>query len=153
FWRADHIHEVEMHLQAVLLAAALALAPLGARAADLVVWWEKGFNPEEDGAVQELVAAFEQQSGKVVELGLYKQAELPDKIVAALAAGQPPDFAWGLFIDDYIDEWARDGRLLDLAPAVGPLRSVFDPDAIEQSTLFNAQTGKSGLYAFPMARI
>ena len=31
-----------MRVRAVLLAAALVLAPLGARAADLVVWWEEG---------------------------------------------------------------------------------------------------------------
>jgi hypothetical protein len=30
-----------MRVRAVLLAAALVLAPLGARAADLVVWWDK----------------------------------------------------------------------------------------------------------------
>jgi hypothetical protein len=30
-------------LRAVLLAAMLMLVPLGVRAADLVVWWEKGF--------------------------------------------------------------------------------------------------------------
>ena len=34
-----------MRVRAVLLAAALVLAPLGARAADLVVWWEKGLLP------------------------------------------------------------------------------------------------------------
>jgi hypothetical protein len=27
------------------------LVPLGTRAADLVVWWEKGFNPGEDEAI------------------------------------------------------------------------------------------------------
>ena len=31
-----------MHAHAVLVALALILAPLGANAADLVVWWEKG---------------------------------------------------------------------------------------------------------------
>ena len=36
-----------MRRQAIVLAAALAMAPLGARAADLVVWWEKGFYPQE----------------------------------------------------------------------------------------------------------
>ena len=57
-----------MRAGAVVLAVALILAPLGARGADLVVWWEKGFNPEEDAAVQEIVAAFEQKTGKQVEL-------------------------------------------------------------------------------------
>jgi hypothetical protein len=33
-----------MHIRAVFLAATLVLAPLAARAADLIVWWEKGFN-------------------------------------------------------------------------------------------------------------
>ena len=33
-----------LRVRAVVLAAALILAPVGARAADLVVWWEKGFS-------------------------------------------------------------------------------------------------------------
>jgi hypothetical protein len=32
------------------------IASLGTEAADLVVWWEEGFNPEEDAAVREIVA-------------------------------------------------------------------------------------------------
>jgi hypothetical protein len=39
-----------MRARAVVLAVAIVLAPLGARAADLVVWWEKGFSPQEDEA-------------------------------------------------------------------------------------------------------
>ena len=33
-----------MRSRAIILAAGLILAPLGARAADLVVWWNKGFS-------------------------------------------------------------------------------------------------------------
>ena len=75
-----------MRVRAVLLAAALMLAPLGARAADLVVWWEEGFNPEEDQAVREIVAAFEQKTGKT------GRARLPR---AGRAAGQGPGRARG----------------------------------------------------------
>jgi hypothetical protein len=39
----------------------LVMAPLGAWGADLVVWWEKGFYPQEDEAVAEIIAAFEQE--------------------------------------------------------------------------------------------
>ena len=42
----------------ICLAAALALAPLGARAADLVVWWQRGLYPQEDAAVREIVAGY-----------------------------------------------------------------------------------------------
>ena len=31
------------------------MAPLGAQGADLVVWWEKGFYPQEDEAVAEII--------------------------------------------------------------------------------------------------
>ena len=72
------------------------MAPLGARAADLVVWWDKGYYPEEDEAVREIVAAFEQKTGKQVELVLHPAQELPDKLVAAVEAGQPPDFVFGM---------------------------------------------------------
>jgi hypothetical protein len=38
-------------LVSVLLASTLLLAPLGAKAADLVVWWEKGYYAQEDAAL------------------------------------------------------------------------------------------------------
>ena len=77
-----------MRVRAILLAAALVLAPLGARAADLVVWWEKAYSPEEDQAVEELAAAFEHETGKDVELTFHPQAEsqwVQDKAQAAKA--------------------------------------------------------------------
>ena len=60
-----------MRRQVIVLAAALIMAPLGARAADLVVWWEEGYYPQEDEAVREIIAAFEQETGKQVELVFY----------------------------------------------------------------------------------
>jgi ABC-type glycerol-3-phosphate transport system substrate-binding protein len=83
-----------MRARAIIVAAALAMAPLGARAADLVVWWEEGYYAQEDAAVRETIEAFEQGSGKRVELVFHEQAELPGKIETALQAHQPPDFAF-----------------------------------------------------------
>ena len=74
---------------------AVVIAPLGAKAADLVVWWEKGYNPEEDAAVREIIAAFEQDSGKQVELEQPSQDDMEAKVLAAVEAGQPPDFLFG----------------------------------------------------------
>src|SRR5690349_5342684 len=88
-----------MRVRAVFLAAALVLAPLGARAADLVVWWAKGFYPEEDQAVRELVAAFGKETGNQVQLAFHaQQGELPAKTAAAVEAGHPPDFVHGIGI-------------------------------------------------------
>ena len=55
--------------RAVVLVTLLILsAPFNAWAADLVVWWEEGRNPEENAAVREIIAPFEHKSGKQVEL-------------------------------------------------------------------------------------
>jgi hypothetical protein len=52
------------------------MAPLSANAADLVVWWEEGFYPQADEAVAETVAAFEQSTGKQIDLIQLAQDEL-----------------------------------------------------------------------------
>jgi multiple sugar transport system substrate-binding protein len=124
----------------IALAAMLAMAPLGARGADLVVWWEKGFNPEEDEAIREIVAAFEQETGNQVELTFHPQVEFAEVVVAALEADHPPDFAFGTLINDYIDEWAFEDRLVDLTKAVGHFSDLFDPDALRRVTLLNGKT-------------
>jgi ABC-type glycerol-3-phosphate transport system substrate-binding protein len=77
-----------VHAHAVFVALALILAPLGAGAADLVVWWEKGFYPQEDEAVAEIIAAFEQGTGKQVELVQPAQDEVFEKAQAALAVAR-----------------------------------------------------------------
>ena len=85
-----------MRGRAVLLAAAIILAPLGARAADLVVWWEKGYYAAGGRGGQgdhRRLRAGDRQAGRA---RLPSQDELPDKILAALEAGQPPDFAFGI---------------------------------------------------------
>jgi multiple sugar transport system substrate-binding protein len=141
-----------MRRHAIVLAAALTLAPLGARAADLVVWWEKGFYPQEDEAVAEIIAAFEQDSDKQVELVRHAQGEIFGKAQAALEAGQSPDFLFGTFGSHWIPQWAYEDRLAELTRALGPAVDLFDDDAVEASTLLNGKTGRRGLYALPMAR-
>ena len=75
-----------------------------------------------------------------------------EKVQAALEAGRPPDFLFGLVADTGLDQWAYEGRLVDLTDAVGPLASLFDADALDASTLLNGRTGKRALYTLPMGR-
>ena len=142
-----------MYAHAVIVTLALILAPLGARAADLVVWWEKGYYAQEDEALREIIAAFEQKTGKQVELVLQPQAELPDKLEAALEADQPPDFTFGLWLDTYIPKWALEDRLVDLTDAVGSFSNLFDPNQLDRAMLLNAKTGQRALYGVPMGQI
>jgi multiple sugar transport system substrate-binding protein len=137
-------------LVTLLFAAALAAAPLGARAADLVVWWEKGWSSKEDEAVREVIAAFEQKTGKHVELDQPSHDEIPTKAQAAVRAGEPPDFLFGLTMVYSYGQWAYEDRLVDLSDEILPFASLFDPDALGSATLFNATTGRRALYALPM---
>ena len=141
-----------MRVRAATLAAALILAPLTAGAADLVVWWEEGFYPGEDQAVEETVIAFEHKTGKDVELVFHPALDLETKTLAAVAAGRLPNFLFGVDINEYFAQWAYEGRLVDLTDVLGPLTAQFDRDALDHATLFDATTGKRNLHVLPMGR-
>ncbi|HSA82524.1 MAG TPA: ABC transporter substrate-binding protein [Geminicoccaceae bacterium] len=138
-----------MRTDAVVLAVALVLAPLAAKAADLVVWWENDFHQQENEAVAEIIAAFEQESGRQVELVQPTVDEIIEKAKGAIEAGQPPDFLFAL-ISTYYGQWAYEGRLVDLSNEILPFASLFDRDALASATLLNATTGRRALYALPM---
>jgi ABC-type glycerol-3-phosphate transport system substrate-binding protein len=143
-----------MQGRAVILATALALAPISGRAADLVVWWDKAFYPEEDQALAELTRAFEAKAGFKVEFVRHEERETPEKIEAAIAAGQPPDFLFELTTPSQgqLARWAAEDRLVDLSDVIGGRTDLFDQDLLDLSTLVNAHTGRRGLYALPMGR-
>jgi multiple sugar transport system substrate-binding protein len=142
-----------MRVPAVVLAGALLMAPLSARGADLVVWWEEGYYAQEDEALSEVIAAFEDKTGKRVQLVLQPQAELPDKLEAALEADRPPDFTFGLWLDTFIPKWALEDRLVDLTDAVGSFSNLFDPSQLDRAMLLNAKTGQRAVYGVPVGQI
>ena len=121
-----------MRARPVVLAAALVLAPLGARAADLVVWWDKGSTPRRTRRSGRSSPPSSRKTGKQVELVLPSPTELPDKLLAALEAGQPPDFAFGVGFEIYSRQWAFEDRLVDLSDTVGHFSDLFDPDALDR---------------------
>jgi multiple sugar transport system substrate-binding protein len=141
-----------MQMQAAVLATALMLAPLRAHAADFVVWWEQGFYAQEDAAVQEIIAAFEQKTGKQVDLMQPTQDEMFDQVPTAFESGEPPDFALGTNFGSHISEWAFDDRLLDLTETIGAFSNLFDSDALAWWMLLNQKTGQRALYALPWGR-
>jgi multiple sugar transport system substrate-binding protein len=95
-----------MWSRTAVLAAMLIMAPLGANSADFVVWWEEGLYPREDAAVADVVAAFEQESGKKVEIVIQPVFEVLDKTEAAIEAGHPPDFLFGTTVESGFAQWA-----------------------------------------------
>ena len=140
-------------LRAAILAAALILAPLSARAADLVLSWHKAHHAQEDEALREVVAAFEQETGKQVETVFVPLEEQPTTIEATFEAGRPPDIAFGFWLITYIPRWAFEDRLADITDTVGHFSDLFDPKQIDRGMLLNAKTGQKAMYGLPMGQI
>jgi multiple sugar transport system substrate-binding protein len=142
-----------MRIGALVLAALLALPPIGTDAADLVVSWQKAHHAREDAAIAEVVAAFEQETGKQVEVTLLPMADQPPQIEAALVAGHPPDIAFGFHLGSYIPRWAYEDRLVDLTDTVGHFAGMFDPAQLDRARLLNPTSGQKALYGLPMGQI
>ena len=99
-----------------------------------------------------MIAAFEQKTGKQVELVQPTQDEIMKKTESALQAGAPPDFLFGATSERWAAQWAYEDRLVDLEGVLAPVLDLFDADTIDASTLLDGKTGRRGLYALPMGR-
>jgi multiple sugar transport system substrate-binding protein len=140
-------------LMQVCLVGALVLAPLSAPSADLVVWWDKAYYPQEDVALAALVRDFEQQSGVNIELVRYNDYEVPKKIEAAIVAGRPPDFLFNMEpAFGQVARWANEKRLVDLTDAIGGAADLFDKDLLDLAMFTIGGSGRSGIYALPTGR-
>jgi multiple sugar transport system substrate-binding protein len=124
-----------------------------ASAADLTVWWNKGYYPEEDEGIRRIVADFEKETGTTVELNLFPQAEIVTKLLATLAAGQPPDVVFAYSYGGHESRWAAEGLLMDLSEVVGPNESQYAPTALDWVRHLNERTGERGYYGLPIAQV
>ena len=136
--------------------AAIALAGFCAAALaqeTIVVYFQKGFYPAEDKAVDELVEKFTKKTGVKVELSRYAPQEMIPKTVAALDAGNPPDMVYGDVFDFQVaGKWAFEGRLEDVSDIINPMKGKFLPNTIETTFMYNDKTKKRAYYAFPVKR-
>src|SRR5437879_2423211 len=97
---------------AALLFAAFSLPALSQET--LVVYWTKGFYPQEDKALDDMVDKFQKKTGVKVELSRYSPQESVPKAVAALDSGTPPDVAYGDVLEFQVaGKCAAEGRLED----------------------------------------
>jgi multiple sugar transport system substrate-binding protein len=121
-------------------------------AADLTVWWTRGYYPEEDEGIRRIVADFERDTGQNVELSYWTQEDLPTKVMAALAADELPDVVYCMSCLGHSVRWAHDGLLLDLKDVIEPIADQMDSGALARARLLNGQTGQRGYYTLPIVQ-
>ena len=137
-----------------LLAATLvaALAP-PALAADLTIWWNKSYYPEEDEQFDRTVAAFQAATGITVDYTYYTNEDVPKKVLAALTAGEPPDLAYAFLFDlQHTSRWAYEDQLEDVSDVVKEIEPHLLPSALQAVNLLNGRTGQRSYYAMPVAQ-
>jgi multiple sugar transport system substrate-binding protein len=131
----------------------IALIGTQAAAADLTIWWNKSYYPEEDQQFDKIVAQFEKDKGIDVEYVYYTNEDVPRKVLAALTAGEPPDLSYGFLFDlQHTSRWAYDDVLEDVSDVVGEIEPNLLPSAMQAVQLMNGKTGQRSIYAIPVAQ-
>lgn len=136
---------------------ALAFATIGlvgepAQAAQkLTVWWNKGYYPEEDAAMQKIVKDFEAQHKVEVDLSFAAQEELHKKITAALIARRVPDVAFSFYNDwQVVPKYAWEDQLADVSDLINELKSRYNEKMLQAGYVFNNKTKKRSYYGIPI---
>ena len=138
-------------LGAALTALMIGLSGVAGAQDKVVVWWNKGFYPAEDAALNAVIQKWEKQSGQKIELSFFSTEDMVAKTLSAVEAGSPPDLAFGWTFDMRTSpRWANDGKLEDVSDVVGPLKDRYAKHAIDSVSLLNNKAGKRSIYAIPV---
>jgi multiple sugar transport system substrate-binding protein len=117
----------------------------------LEVWWDKGFNPEEDEALEKLVNEWEQQTGNKIKLSFYGTDELFQKLERDLRSGELPDLI-AMFKGEksLTSRLAWEGKLADISDVIEPIKDNYSDNVLKTAHLYNNLEQKRSYYALPI---
>ncbi|MDI9635293.1 ABC transporter substrate-binding protein [Oscillatoria amoena NRMC-F 0135] len=117
----------------------------------LQVWWDKGFNQDEDEALNRIIKNWEAQSGVKVQLFLQTPDDLLSKAQRAIQAGTPPDVLYSdLGSGTLFPRFAWEGKLLDLSDIIEPQKALYPQSVLDAVHLYNNVEKKRSYYAIPI---
>ena len=126
-------------------------APLNDENTVLRIFWNQGFYPEEDLALEKLIADWEAETNIPVELTLYSSDDILNQTTVALENGNPPDILFAHRADYTLQpRWAWDGKLADVSDVLEPHQNDFSPAALEAAYLYNQQEDRRSYYGVPI---
>lgn len=122
--------------------------------ADLTIWWEQGFLPEENEGVARIVRDWENQSGRTVNLRFLPVPLIDQQLTKLLEEpgnSQIPDVVYSIGIDaNLAPKLAWKDELLDLSDVLLPSKDRYTPVALSQVNYRNQVRGERGYYAMPL---
>jgi multiple sugar transport system substrate-binding protein len=120
-----------------------------AQAKTIEVWFGQGFVPEEDAALNKLVADYQKASGNKVDLSIVPFAPLRQKEVSAITSGLVPDVMEAQDLQ-FIPLQAWQDALLDVSDIVETQKSHFADHILISVNLYDNAKKKRSYYGVPM---
>lgn len=122
--------------------------------AELLIWWEQGFLPEENEQVIQIVRNWEKQSDRRVNLKLLP-VDLIDQELTRLVRepgnSKLPDIVYSVGIDPSLGpKLAWRDQLMDLSEVIQPIKEHYTPVALSQVSYHNQVRGERSYYALPL---
>jgi len=122
--------------------------------ADLTIWWEQGFLPEENEQINQLIRKWEQKSGKTVDLKLLPVALIDQQLANFIEQAeftQIPDIVYSVGVDASLaPKLAWQNRLVDLTDVIAPIKEKYTSIALSHVFYRNQVRQERGYYAMPL---
>lgn len=115
------------------------------------IWWEQGYNLEEDEAFRKVVDDWQNRTNSKVELSFFTQDELIAKVERAVRVNQPPDLVMSLKGNQILyPRLAWQGKLEDVSDIIKPIQDSYSAKTLKAITYTNSHQEKRSYYGIPI---
>ncbi len=118
---------------------------------ELNIWWEQGFNLEEDEAIRNVVKDWQNLTSHKVKLSFFPNDELTAKTERAVQANQTPDLMMTLKGDQVLySRLAWQDKLEDVSDIIKPVQDDYAAKTLQAITYSNPHQKKRSYYGVPI---
>jgi multiple sugar transport system substrate-binding protein len=117
----------------------------------LLLYWNRGFYPAEDQAMQKIVAEWEQQHNTKVQLSFFSSDDILNQTTIALENNKAPDIVFSHRADYTLEpRWAREGKLVEVSSVLDSVKGKYSETALKSAYLHNKVDQTRGYYGVPI---
>ena len=118
---------------------------------ELNIWWEQGYNLEEDEAIREAVNQWQEQTGNKVRLSFFTNDELLGKAERAVRVGNTPDIMMNLKGEKMLyPRLAWEDKLEDVSDILEPIQASYPENILRGVSYYNAREARRSYYGIPV---
>ncbi len=118
---------------------------------ELNIWWEQGYNLEEDEAIRKAVNNWQEQTGNKVKLSFFTNDELIGKAERAVRVGNNPDIMMNLKGEKTLyPRLAWEDKLEDVSDILEPIQASYPENILRGVTYYNAREDQRSYYGIPI---